>query len=148
VQDKTSDSLNTLPNVVVTRNYFVPLRTADMDTDTSDTKALPREEAVAGKTGRPLPIMITSSTNPIQFEKQQKGVVKGNFEFRSTRKGTTIILKTMEDFSTIKSYLENNNLAYFTFYPKFLKPINTATHHLPLNTPAEDMSDGLVSPGK
>jgi hypothetical protein len=53
----------------------------------------------------------------------------------------------MADFSAFKSYLENNNLAYFTYYPKYLKPIKAVIRHLPLNTPAEDISDGLVSLG-
>jgi hypothetical protein len=43
VQDKMSDALNTLDNEVVTRNYFAPLRTAGMDTDTSGTEAMPHE---------------------------------------------------------------------------------------------------------
>jgi hypothetical protein len=72
-------------------------------------------------------------------------VLKDNFEFRSTRNGTRIITKTMADFSAFKSYLEKNNLAYFNFYPKTLKPIKAVIRYLPLITPAEDISDGLVS---
>jgi hypothetical protein len=79
VQDKTSDALNTFPTEVVTRNYFAPLRITDMDTDTSGTEAMPYEEAVPGKKGRPTPIMLTSATNLIQLQKQQKGVVKDYF---------------------------------------------------------------------
>jgi Tfp pilus assembly major pilin PilA len=78
VQDKTSDTLNTLPMEDVTRNYFDPLRTADMDTDTSSTDAMPYEEAVPGKTGRPPPVVLTSATNLIKLQKQLKGVVKDN----------------------------------------------------------------------
>jgi hypothetical protein len=66
-----------------------------MDTDNSGTVALPHEEAVPGKTGRPPPIMITSATNLIQLQKQLKGVVKDNFEFRRTRNGPRIVTKTM-----------------------------------------------------
>jgi hypothetical protein len=40
---------------------------------------------------------------------------------------------------------QDNNLAYFTFYPKSQKPMKAVTRHLPLNTSAEDISDGLVS---
>jgi hypothetical protein len=129
VQDKTPDTVNTLPKEVVTRNYFAPLRTAEMDTD-----AVPHEEAVPGKTGRPPPIVLTSATNLIHLRKLLKVVLKDKFEFRSTRNGTRIITKTMADFSAFKSYLEKNNLACFTFYPKSLTP---------LNTPAEDISDEL-----
>jgi hypothetical protein len=74
-------------------------------------------------------------------------MLKDNVEFRSTRNGTRIITKTMVDVSAFKSYLEKNNLAYFTFDPKSLKPIKAVIHHLPLNTPAEDISDRMVSLG-
>jgi hypothetical protein len=33
VQEKSSDALNTLAKEVVARNYFAPLRIADMDTE-------------------------------------------------------------------------------------------------------------------
>jgi hypothetical protein len=59
-------------------------------------------------------------------------VLKDNFEFRSTRNGARIITKSMADFSAFKSYLENNSLAYFTFYPNSLKPIKAVIRHLPL----------------
>jgi hypothetical protein len=93
VQDKTSDALNTLAKEDVTRNYFAPLRTAEMETD-----AVPHDEAVPGNTGRPPPVVLTSATNLIHLQKQLKGVLKDNFEFRSTRNGTRIITKTMADF--------------------------------------------------
>jgi hypothetical protein len=51
----------------------------------------------------------------------------------------------MAVFSEVKSYLENDNLAYFPFYPKSQKLIKAVIHHLPFNTPAEDISDRLVS---
>jgi hypothetical protein len=138
VQDKTSDALNTLAKEVVTRNYFAPLRTAEMDTDTSSINAMPHEGAVPGKTGRLPPIVLTSTTNLIHLQKQLKGLVKENFEFRNTRNRTRVITKTMAGFSEFKSYLEKNNVSYFTFYPKSLKPVKAVIRHLPLNTPAED----------
>jgi hypothetical protein len=114
VQDKTSDALNTLAKEVVTRNYFAPLRTAEMGTD-----AMPHEEAVSGKTGRPPPIVLTSTTNLIHLQKQVKGVLKDNFEFRTTRNGTRIITKTMADFSAFKFYLEKITLPISLFTPIF-----------------------------
>jgi hypothetical protein len=51
----------------------------------------------------------------------------------------------MADFSAFKADLEKNNLAHFTFYPKSLMPIKAMICHLPINTPAENISDGLVS---
>jgi hypothetical protein len=52
-----------------------------MDTDTSGTDAMPHEEAVPGKSGRPPPVVLTSTTNLIQLQKQLKGMMKDNFEF-------------------------------------------------------------------
>jgi hypothetical protein len=51
----------------------------------------------------------------------------------------------MADFSAIKKHLENHNLSYFTFFPKSGKPVKVVIRHLPQDTPAEDISDGLVS---
>jgi hypothetical protein len=56
VQTKTSPDLNIHPKEFVTRNFFAPIRTADMDTDASGTEATSNEEALPGKTGRPPPI--------------------------------------------------------------------------------------------
>jgi hypothetical protein len=53
----------------------------------------------------------------------------------------------MADFLAIKSYFEGNNLSFFTFHPKSEKPIKAVIRHLPINTPAEDICDGLVSLG-
>jgi hypothetical protein len=69
-------------------------------------------------------------------------MVKGNFEFRNTRNGTRVITRGMVDFLAVKSHFEKNNLSYFTFYPKSEKPIKAAIHHLPQNTPAEDICVG------
>jgi hypothetical protein len=59
-----------------------------MGTEVSGTVANSNEEAVPGKTGRPPPIILTSTTNLIQLQKQLKNVDKENIEFRSTRNGT------------------------------------------------------------
>jgi hypothetical protein len=91
--------------------------------------------------------VLTSTINLIQLQRQIKGIATGNFEFRNTRSGTRIVLKEMADFSAIKAYLEKNNLSFFTFFPKSEKPIKAVIRHLPQNTPAEDISDGLVSLG-
>jgi hypothetical protein len=44
---------NTTPKTVPTRNFFAPLRTANMDTEVSDAEESTQEEATPGKTGRP-----------------------------------------------------------------------------------------------
>jgi hypothetical protein len=53
----------------------------------------------------------------------------------------------MADFQSIKSHFNTNNLSYYLFYPKSEKPMKAVIRHLPQNTPAEDISDGLVSLG-
>jgi hypothetical protein len=68
--------------VVVTRNFFAPLKAATMDMESSSAEATPQEEAVPRKTGRPPPIVITVATNLMQLQKVIKSVVKENFEFR------------------------------------------------------------------
>jgi hypothetical protein len=60
-----------------------------MHTDASGTKATSNEEAVPSKRGRPPAIILTSTTNLIQLQKQLESVVKENIEFRSTRNGTS-----------------------------------------------------------
>jgi hypothetical protein len=53
----------------------------------------------------------------------------------------------MADFSATRTYFETHNLPYFTFSPQSEKPIKAVIRHLPLNTPAEDISEGLVDIG-
>jgi hypothetical protein len=53
----------------------------------------------------------------------------------------------MTDFQSVKSHFDADNLSYYTFYPKSEKSMNAVICHLPHNTPAEDISDGLVSLG-
>jgi hypothetical protein len=59
----------------------------------------------------------------------------------------TAVTKEMADYSVIKEYLSSQNLNYFTFYPKSLKPIKAVIRHLPENTPAEEIYEGLVEIG-
>jgi hypothetical protein len=73
-------------------------------------------------------------------------VLEDNFEFRTTRNGTRVITKSLEDFQSKKSYFDTQHLSYYTF-PKSEKPINSVIRHLPLNTPAQNISDGLVNLG-
>jgi hypothetical protein len=75
-----------------------------MDTDASGTEANSNEETLPGKTGRPPPIILTSTTNLIQLQKELKIVVKENFEFRSTTNGTRVITRSMADFQSVKSH--------------------------------------------
>jgi hypothetical protein len=118
-----------------------------MDTDSFSTEATSNEEAVPGETGRPPQIILTSTTNLIQLRKQLRNVVKESFDFCSTRNGNRVITRGMADFQSVKSHFDTNNLSYYSFYPKFQKPMKAVIRHLPHNTAAEDISDGLVSLG-
>jgi hypothetical protein len=74
-------------------------------------------------------------------------VVSENFEFRSTGNGTRVTARNMVDFQSVKSHFDTQNLSYYSFFPKYEKPIKAVRRHLLLNTPAEDISDGRVSLG-
>jgi hypothetical protein len=118
-----------------------------MDTNTSGAEATTVEEAVPGKAGRPPPIILTATTNLIQLQRQLKNVSKGDFEFRNSKTGSRVITKSLTDFEAVKSYFSSQNLTYYSFFPKSQKPIKTVLRHLPLNTPAEDISEGPVTLG-
>jgi hypothetical protein len=75
--DQTPTALNIPPRGHHAK-FFASLKAADMDTDAFGTEATSNEEAVPSKTGRPLPIILTSTTKLIQWQKQLKIVVKGN----------------------------------------------------------------------
>jgi hypothetical protein len=69
-----------LPNkTVITRNFFAPLRTNDMDMESTETEnTLPEKEAPR-KSGRP--IVMTSTTNLFRLQSDLKEHVKGEYEF-------------------------------------------------------------------
>jgi hypothetical protein len=117
----------------------------DMKT-TGKEKILPEQEAPR-KSGRPPPTVMTYTTNLIGLQRDLKEHVKGEYEFRNTRNGTHIITKEMVNYLAMISYLEKNNLQYFTFDPNSEKPINAVIRHLPLDIPAEDISSSLEGLG-
>jgi hypothetical protein len=53
----------------------------------------------------------------------------------------------MEDYSTMKCYLEKNNLRYSTFSPNSGKPIRAVIRQLLPDTPAENISNSLEDLG-
>jgi hypothetical protein len=112
----------------------------DHGNDVDDSIEDQQQQASSSQAGGPPPpIVLTSQLNLIRLQRQLRGLLKGNFEFRSTRNGTTIV--------TLPSHFESNNLPYFTFYPKSQKPIKAVIRHLPFTTPAEDISDRAVDLG-
>jgi hypothetical protein len=134
-------------HTVTTRNFFASLRTTAMECEGGKTQDTEDEvqQGPTNKTGRSPPIVLTSPENLIAMQKKLKGLCRGDFEFRSTRNGTRILTKKMADYSAIRSHLDSSKLPYFTFFPKSQKPIKAVIRHLPHNTPAEDISDGLVN---
>jgi hypothetical protein len=72
---------------VPTKNFYASLRATNKETDAPVTEPIPPEIAAQGKKGRPPPIVLTSTDNLIQMQKQLKGLAKDNFEFRNTRNG-------------------------------------------------------------
>jgi hypothetical protein len=126
---------------VATSNFFALLWTAQVDTDVPVTEAAaPAPE----KSGRPLPVILTSVDNLIQLQKHLKGVAHQTFEFRNNMKGTTIVTEDMVDYQAVKSYFGKNFFSYYTFYLKSAKPIKAVVRQLPSNTTAQDISDGQV----
>jgi hypothetical protein len=103
---------------VPTKNFYVPLRATNLETDAPFTEPIPPEAAAQGKTGRPPPIVLTSTVNLIQLQKQLKDVAKDNFEFRNTRNGTRVVTKDMVDYQAVKNYFNTQSLPYFTFFSK------------------------------
>jgi hypothetical protein len=85
----TSAAVEIPPKVVLTRNFFSPLRTTGMDMETTDAEdTLPEQEAPR-KSGRPPPIM-TSTMNLIRTPNELKDHVKGQYESQNTLYGTRI----------------------------------------------------------
>jgi hypothetical protein len=99
-----------------------------------------RRQFLAKQVGCP-PIILTSVTNLIQLQRLLQSVFKENFEFRSSRNGTRVIMRGMADIQSVKLYFDANNLSYYTFYPKSEKPMKAVIRLLPHNNPAEDISD-------
>jgi hypothetical protein len=107
-----------------------------MDTGSSSTETTRQETATtatAEKTGRPPPVILPSTVNLIQLQKQPKNALKEVFEFRTTRNGRRIDTRGMVDFLGVKSHLENHNLAFFTYFPKSEKPTKAIGDTTPTN---------------
>jgi hypothetical protein len=53
----------------------------------------------------------------------------------------------MDDYSVLKTHLDNNQTHYFTYHPKAEKPIKAVIRHLTGETPAEDIANELQALG-
>jgi hypothetical protein len=81
------------------------------------------------------------------MQRQLKGLLNGNFEFRSTRKKSRIVTKVMAAFQTSDLTSKAKTSHAFTFYPNSQKPMKTVIWHRPFTTLADDILDGLVDLG-
>jgi hemin uptake protein HemP len=68
-----------------------------MDTESTETENTVPDKEAPKNSGRPPPIVMTSTTNLIRLQGDLKEHVKGEYEFRNTRNGTRIITKEMTD---------------------------------------------------
>jgi hypothetical protein len=84
------------------------------------------DQGTTNQAGRPPPIILTSATNLLQLQKSIKGIVKGRFEFRSTKNGTRVLTREMADFSAIKSFFLSKKLSFYTYFSKSQKPIKAS----------------------
>jgi hypothetical protein len=75
----------------ITRNYFAPLGAADMDIPEPEEADTQDQQQTPATAGRPPSIVLTASMNLMHLQKEIKGLVKGSFEFGSTRKGTRVV---------------------------------------------------------
>jgi hypothetical protein len=136
----TSAAVKLLPEAVLTRIFFAPLRTTDMDTEVPGAENTLAEQETDRERGRLPPIMMISTTNLIRLQSELKDHVKGEYEFRNTPNGTRTITKEMADYSSMKFYLEKINIHYFILSPNSGKRTKG-------DTPAEYISSSLEDLG-
>jgi hypothetical protein len=96
---------------------------------------------------RPPPIILMAETNLLQLQKKLRVFVKGSFEFRNTRNGTRFVTKVLSDFSAITAFFQKENLSFYIFHSKYLKPKKALTQHLPSLTPTEEIYKALEELG-
>jgi hypothetical protein len=76
----TSITVKLPPKVVVTHNFYAPLRTDRNMKTTGADNTLPEQEAPR-KSGRPPPTVMTSTTNLIRLQSDLKEHFKAEYEF-------------------------------------------------------------------
>jgi hypothetical protein len=81
----TSAPVKLPPKSVLICNFFTPLRTTDMVTETTGADNLLWQKEAPRKPGTPPPIMMASTTNLIQLQSDLKDHVKGQYEFQNTQ---------------------------------------------------------------
>jgi hypothetical protein len=69
-----STTVKQTPKAVPTRNFFTPLRTNDMDMVTTGTEKILPEQEAPRKSGRQLPVVMTSIKNLIRLQNDLKNM--------------------------------------------------------------------------
>jgi hypothetical protein len=105
---KNSEALRT----VATRNFYAPLRSGDMDTQSArEDVGVTDLEGAANFTGRPPPIVLTSAVNLIKTEKDIRSKVKGDFHLKTTWNGVRVVTREMADYVAIKRHFDHSQLS-------------------------------------
>jgi hypothetical protein len=81
------------PKAELTCNFFAPLSTTDMDTETTGTENTLLEQEASRILDRPPAIIMTSTTNLIQLQRDVQDHIEGECKFRNAQNGTCIITK-------------------------------------------------------
>jgi hypothetical protein len=105
------------------------------------------QQESSSQAGRPAPMILTSPNNLLQWQENLRGLVKGNFEFRTSKNGNRFVTRNQADFPPINTYLASENLSFYTFPLKSQKCLKAVIRHLPSVTPAEDISEALTELG-
>jgi hypothetical protein len=139
VKNSSSTLLQLALPQVQTPNCYAPLRNGMEVEERQDTTGTHAEKQfTSSQAGRPPPITLKSATNLIQLQKKIRGPFKGSLEFRNTRRGTRVVTKPL---------FQTENLSFFTFHPKSLKPIKAVIRHLPSVIPAKEIYEALAELG-
>jgi hypothetical protein len=77
----TSTAVKLPPKAVSTCTFSTPLRTTDMDTETSGAENTLAEQEASRKPGRPPLRIMTSTTNLIRLQSELKDHMKGEYKF-------------------------------------------------------------------
>jgi hypothetical protein len=128
-------AIQTSAGQVPTKSFFTPFRANNMDTDAPVT--------VSNSTEATAPEKSYVCSQPLQLQKQLKGVAKQSFKFRSTKNRTRVVTKDMAGSKNIPQR-PFPLLLYKYLLSESRKPSTAVIRHLTINTPAEDIAEGLV----
>jgi hypothetical protein len=86
----TSTAVKLPPKAVLARNFFAPLRTLDMDAQTTGAETAPPEQKAPRKSGRLPATVMTSTTRLIRLQSNTKDHTNGQYKSQNTKNRTCI----------------------------------------------------------